>query len=160
VLLLLAWSTTGRTQIPPTPEVAHPVTAAQPPGAMTDDEFSLELPTPANLFRVESEAQALEKIRQLAIKKQIKKIEFPEGAKPGMIVSPSLVHRPAQEALYPANVVCFRTLYFEDRRTEWYLQSCGVLEPFRSAFLFYGQALTLPVRAALVPPWRYECRNH
>jgi hypothetical protein len=134
----------------------------QPPlkGIGDREDFSLEMPTPEQLFRPESEAKARERIRRFAAQKKIKEIEFPSDAKVAHAIDPLFLNRPAQVITHPANVVCFRTLYFEDPKTEISLRLWGILEPCREAWRFYGLAITVPVRLILMPPWKVHCRNY
>ena len=145
------WQTAGRAQTP-AKEGGSPEKSSK--------EFSLALPTPDRLFLPETETQARGKIRSQAAEAKIKRVEFPLDAAPPWVEDPLFRNRPAQVILRPPSLVCFRTLYFEDPRTERYLESCGVLEPIRSSFLFYGRALTLPIRMIDVPPGTVHCQGH
>lgn len=117
-------------------------------------EISLELPTADQLFRLQSEGALRQEISSAA-----SKVLFPADAHP----EPKLVcfsDTPGGTALVPSSKVCFMTLYFQDVRTERELRSCGILEPARSAFLFYAKGLAFPALVLCTPPRRYQCWDY
>ena len=119
------------------------------------DDYSLEMPTAKQLFRLESEAEAQQSIRRDAFARKIKNVEFPRNPPPLLVIDK--VQRPYQVIFQESTLMCFRRTIFQDNRTEREGLSCGVLEPFRSATLFYGRALSLPVLVLIARPGQFQC---
>ena len=117
-------------------------------------DFSLSFPTAGQLFRPETEAEARQRIVNVA-KAQNRNVRFPPEIV--LVGMPDPSAKAPQTILVPPSTVCYRPLYFEDRRTERDNLSCGSLEPIRSALLFYGNAALLPVKLIVQPPWTMEC---
>ena len=120
------------------------------------DDYGMALPTPAELFRVQSEGAFLDRLRQEM--PNVKKVEFPRDvpflpeADPTKSVGYSaLTIRPV------SGQVCYRPLYFEDRRTERLGGYIPCVQPLVSASRFYCGVLLLPIRMCVTPPWTYEC---
>jgi hypothetical protein len=114
-----------------------------------DGELSLELPTPAQLFRLETEAQSLARIGL----ERGKLVELPPSAQ---VVPDEVLPYPfpAQTAFFARAEVCYRTLYYVNPHAGPGAFSGGVLpEPFR----LYFRTITLPVRMAIVHPHQVEC---
>src|SRR2546422_145369 len=79
------------------------------------EEFGLMPPTPDQLFRVQSEQGLKERLRQEMPK--VKNVDFPRDA---VLAAPSadLTPFPEQIAFTVSGAICYRQLYFEDKRTE------------------------------------------
>jgi hypothetical protein len=144
------------------PAAAQPAPAntLPPPATTTGDGFSLDLPTPAELFRPESEATALERLRQAELKKGVKNVQFPPTAPVQPQVDFAYCCKPVQTATYWPAVICFGPLYFEDPRAERFGRRMPVLEPAREVFLFYVDVLRLPNHLITQPPCTTECRHY
>jgi hypothetical protein len=123
-------------------------------------DYSLDLPSPERLFHIRSEEGARQEIREAAMKRGVKKVEFPLDAKPLPVIFDVTQTTPPHVLTVPLAQVCYGTLYYQDIRTERYGQSWGVVEPLRSAFLFYGKTLILPGMLVAVPPCRIHCWNY
>ena len=118
----------------------------------TAGSISLKLPDRDHLFRLESEAALREKILSTN-----PTARFPKSADIPPVVDTDHFARPPLRCIYPANVICYRNLYFEDPKTERDLIGHTLLEPVRSTALFYSRVLILPAKAATNPPWRWQC---
>ncbi len=138
--------------------VADAAPAQEPAKKGEAAEYSLDLPASEQLFRARSEPAVRAEIRTLAMKKGVKRVEFPADAQPAAKSFESTL--PAQTLLVPPGRACFNTLYFEDVPTERSLQSYGVCEPLRSAFLLYGRTLALPYLLRQNPPCRVHCIDY
>jgi hypothetical protein len=129
---------------------------SQAPKETTPDEFGLTPPTRDQLFRVQSEQTLRERLRQGMPK--VKKVEFPQEASPLPVVpNADLPPFPGQMIAPIASQVCYRPLYFEDKRTERFGQYVPCVQPLVSAGRFYVDVLILPCRLLLTPPWTFEC---
>jgi hypothetical protein len=138
------------------PSVPQKLQAPQGPKEPVRDEFGLKPPTRDELFRVQSEQSLKERLRQELPK--VKKVDFPKEA--------SLPEVPGENAPFPerfvspiAGQVCYRPLYFEDKRTERFGKYVPCMQPLLSAGRFYGDVAILPCRLLLTPPWTFECDN-
>ena len=142
-----------------TPAPQGPKTpVAQGPKEVLADEFGLTPPTRDQLFRVQSEQALKDRLRQELPK--VKKVEFPKGATP-IRETPSADLTPFPErVVFPiSGDVCYRPLYFEDKRTERFGHYVPCVQPLLSAGRFYGGVLILPYRMWMAPPWTFECDN-
>lgn len=131
-------------------------TFGKPIATQGPDEVGLTPPTRDQLFRVQSEQALKERLRQELPK--VKKVEFPKDA--------SRPEVPAEVTPFPEHVVspiaghvCYRPLYFEDKRTERFGQYVPCVQPLLSAGRFYGDVVILPIRLLKSPPWTFECDN-
>lgn len=134
--------------------------AQDPVKVIPPDEYSLDLPAADKLFRIRSEADARQEIRAAATARGVEKVEFPADAKlVARVIDPASAG-PVQILTVPLGRVCYNTLYYQDILTERDGESCGVVEPLRSAFLFYGKTLLLPGMLVAAPPWQYRCWDY
>jgi hypothetical protein len=129
-------------------------------GKRLDEDDFLRMPSPERLFTIRSEAQARVEIREAALKRGVTSVAFPADANPPAIIADPYACRPAMVCPVPLARICYHPLYFQDIRAERDARSCGVVEPFREAFLFYGKSLILPEMMVVVPPWRYRCWDY
>jgi hypothetical protein len=143
-------SLAGQTFAQAPPGLGKPVALDGP------DEFSLTPPQRDQLFRVQSEQSLKERFRQELPK--LKKVDFPTEA--------SVLPEVPEAARFPERVispiasqVCYRPLYFEDKRTERFGQYVPCVQPLISAGRFYTDALILPGRLLFTPPWSFVCDN-
>jgi hypothetical protein len=132
---------------------------AQPAVGQKPLEYEIQLTPPerAQVFRAESEAAALERIRREAAARR-EKAQFPREAP----FTPSINMRnpwdyPTSVGVCAAPLVCYHPLYFEDKNTERYGWSLGAIQPLVSTAKFYFDLLTLPYNIGVMPPWRCEC---
>jgi len=122
------------------------------------DEFGLAPPTRAQLFRVQSEQALKERFRQEMPK--VKNVDFPKDVPPLPEVRGSENAPFPEQTISPiAGQVCYRPLYFEDKRTERFGQYVPYVQPLLSAERFYRDVLLLPCRLVMTPPWSFECDN-
>jgi len=138
----------------------EPALSQEPAKNIPHDDYSLQLPGADRLFRIQSEVDARKEIRDAALLRGEKKLAFPLDAQPLPKPVDITQTTPAQIVMLPMGRVCYRPLYYQDVRTQRYLQSWGVIEPLRSAFLFYGKTLILPGMLVAVPPWQYRCWDY
>jgi hypothetical protein len=150
-----------------TPAVAQP--PSTPPGAANgqerrdtqdnvaareqdaEEEIRFDPPTPDVLFRLESEASYLQRLR---LQKRVERkpdLEVPaEKAIGGSILARTFL--PRQATLFPSYVV-YHPLYFQQINAERYGWELGVFQPLVSTAQFYGDVLMLPYKVATTPPW-------
>lgn len=125
-------------------------------GGKEPDDFGLTAPTKAQLFRVQSELELKQRLRQELPK--VKMVDFPRDTplpKTALEAAPLL-----NRVVAPAGgQVCYRPLYFEDKPTERFGQYVPCVQPLLSAERFYRDFLLLPCRMWLTPPWTFECDN-
>ncbi len=139
-----------------------PPAAAQTPLAKKSatQDFSLDMPRPDQLFRSQSEEQLRDEIRTANFARGVKKVQFPPTFEPIPPVGKHLTSNSPNSIDRPVTRVCFNTLYYEDVRTEREVRSCGCVEPLRSAFLFYGKTLALPMLMLHTWPCEYQCVDY
>jgi hypothetical protein len=121
-----------------------------------DDEFGLKLPTREHLFRLQSEQNFLERLRKELPK--VKNVEFPKDV-PFVPELEKPVPFPLQTIAPVFSQVCYRPLYFEDKRAERFGEYVPCVQPLVSTSRFYVGVITLPHRLWLKPPWDFECDN-
>ncbi len=130
----------------------------KPAPADEADEFGLKPPTREQLFRVQSEQALKERLRQELPK--VKKVDFPKDALAPPEVPADHPAPFAEHVVAPiAGQVCYRPLYFEDKRTERFGLYVPCVQPFLSAGRFYGDVILFPARLVRTPPWTFECDN-
>jgi hypothetical protein len=141
---------------------------AEPPPAMGagQDEtegfqIQLEPPGPDRLFRVESEANFYERIRQETRGRQsadriVERVEFPVEPVLATGSFPGRTFPPLQEVVEP-NYLCYGRLYFEEKNSERYGWDLGIIQPLVSAGAFYCDLLWLPYHMGTEPCRKYEC---
>jgi hypothetical protein len=115
--------------------------------------IQLTLPGPHRLFRLDSEAAVLERIRQEARETRVPTlIEFPQPLRSETRVQPLAPRRwpLLTERAEPCYVYHGRLL-FEQINSERYGWSMGVLQPPISVLHFYGDVVTLPYHLAKQP---------
>ena len=151
----------GREQVPeklPTPKVVPLGEPYVNPLAAWSPEASLALPTPQELFRVESETQFRERLRADYLKQKVP-IEFPSQAGPP--VRPNRPPHPGRRGPRPSSPrssVTGRSTSRTGTRTR-----CGwrvpLVQPLVSTGKFYLDALLLPYSMAAMPPCSWECNS-
>ncbi len=119
-------------------------------------DFSLELPTPSQLFRPESEAQSRARIRQRAYERKITKVEFPKDSPLVYEREMPSYMKPYQVITFHSECVFYRPLYFEEKRIERYRHYVPGLVWITSPALFYARGITLPARMIIRPPWGWQ----
>lgn len=145
-------------ELPPLqlPVVALPMLQPGPPPEPT---LGLRLvpPTPAVLFRLDSEQALRDRIRkEAATNPKLPRPEFP----PDRPSSPAEVPPrawPWYTRLVEPNYLCYGRLYFQQVQSERYGHDAGVVQPLLSAGLFYADVLMLPLRVVCWPLQPYEC---
>ncbi len=130
------------------------VTFGKPSAVSGADEFGL--PTPEQLFLVQSEHALQQRLRQEL--SNVKQVDFPTDA-PLPEVSREFTPYPEQIVSPIVDPVCYRPLYFEAKRTERFGKYVPCVQPLLSAGRFYGDVVILPCRLLWTPPWTYECDN-
>jgi len=144
---------------PPRPQVLPPPRRVKKPKARPQYELEMEMPTPEQLFRTESETTFRERIRREGQRRNIK-VRFPADTLPTALVPlPRFRHWPSRSAEYVPSVVCYRPLYFEDKNSERYGWHVPLMQPLISTGKFYFQALLLPYHLAVQPPWACHCNS-
>ncbi len=116
----------------------------------------LEVPGPERLFRLESEQQLRERIRQEQ-RDHSSRAVFPADVP---IAAPGVVYRgrhwPRLVSTIPASVTRYQPLYFEDKNVERYGWDAGIFQPFLSTGKFYLDLALLPYNLGAQPPWSLE----
>jgi hypothetical protein len=125
-------------------------------------EYNIRLtpPGPETLFRRDSEAQLLERMRQEALSQpRPDRIEFPHE-------EPYLTKEPYQKRRFPPisgtvepNYTAYRRLNFEQINFERYGWDLGIVTPFLSAAVFFKDVLFLPYHAGTEVCRRYEVNS-
>jgi hypothetical protein len=119
-------------------------------------QIQLEPPGPDRLFRVESDRDLYERMRQEAkAKNPLERIVFP--AEP--ILSRDAYYGrawPQRDLQVEPNFVCYDPLLFEQKNAERYGWDLGILHPILSAGEFFADIVTLPYHIAM-DPCRKEC---
>ncbi len=146
--------TKDETPVPKKPNTPSPLGSKQ---GLTD-EFGLMPPNRDQLFRLQSEDSLKERFRQELPK--VKKVDFPNEAS-RLPETPEADAAPfPRQIISPiAPAICYRPLYFEDKRTERFGQYVPCVQPLISAGRFYSNSLILPGRLLLTPPWTFQCDN-
>lgn len=135
-----------------------PVAVEKSPNETAPDEFGLAPPTRTQLFRVQSEQSLKERLRQELPK--VKKVDFPKDAsKLPEVAEADAASFPEQVASPVTSQICYRPLYFEDKRTERHGQYVPCVQPLISAGRFYADVVVFPVHVLLTPPWTFQCDN-
>jgi hypothetical protein len=120
------------------------------------DDFGLTLPAGEHLFRMESEQAFRERLRREL--PQVKNVLFPKDVP--FVQESKIAKAFAAPCVGPiAASICFRPLYFEDKKAERYGQYVPCLQPLISTSKFYLGVLMLPGRLIASPPWTFECDN-
>jgi len=123
-----------------------------------DKAISTKAPTPAQLFRLESEPAMRQRMIDEARQAKAQPPLFPpapapEGPFPGRFWGHAVAHA---EPSY----VCYGRLYFEQINAERYGWDLGPIHPLVSLGKFYWDVLTFPCKLATDPCRCYECSNH
>jgi hypothetical protein len=116
----------------------------------------LEPPGPQRLYRLDSEAELFERMRQEGRERSSpERITFP--------VEPIVSNLPYAGRTFPSmalevepNYVLHRRLFFEERNSERYGWDLGVLNPFVSAGAFYWDLALVPYQFASLPFRRFD----
>lgn len=181
LLLTLIGSTTFAQELPPPVQrFAPPVRQAQvlnqdspPPGSARQDpgysvaqeelarrQIRLEPPAPEQLFRLESEDELEERLRQEAFDefKLGQSMEFTPFPELPPLTDQEFQPRmfPRQAMLIEPSFVNYGRLYFEDLSHERYGWDYGFFQPLISTSRFFKDLVFLPHNAASQPFCHYE----
>jgi hypothetical protein len=123
----------------------------------------VEPPGPERLFRLDTEAQVKERIRQENRRPGgIERMIFPEepvvSSEPYNPEERRQKFRPSTEVAEP-NYVCYGRTYFDQLNAERYGWELGVLQPAISLASFYYDVILLPYHMATDPCRHYECNS-
>jgi hypothetical protein len=137
-------------------DLRAPATLEEP----TEPHIRLEPPGPEVIFRRQTEAELMERMRQEALNQaKPERIEFPEE-------KPYLTKEPFRPRAFPTlrgtvepNYTCYSRLGFEQKNFERYGWDLGVLTPLISAAAFYKDVLLIPYHLGTEPCRRYECNT-
>jgi hypothetical protein len=151
-----AANTTREEHLVPNLELGNEAPHGQEPKQKDDDEFGLTLPTRDQLFRLHSEQSFLERLRKELPK--VKNVEFPKDV-PFVPEVEKPISFPLQTITPVFSQVCYRPLYFEDKKTERFGKYVPCVQPLVSTSRFYVDVIMLPCRLWLKPPWVFECDN-
>lgn len=134
---------------PQKPEASRPA----PPAAYVEP---LEVPGPERLFRLESEHQLRERIRQEQ-RDRASRAVFPTDVPtaPDGVTYQGRAW-PRMISSIPASITSYQPLYFEDKNVERYGWDAGIFQPFLSAGKFYLDLALLPYNLGAQPPWSLE----
>jgi hypothetical protein len=121
--------------------------------------IQLEPPGQRRIFRLESEANLQERMRQEARERPTpERIIFPEE-KPISIGQYVARQFPRRDLLVEPAFVCHDRLYFEELNSERYGWDLGFIQPAVSAGAFYLDLAMLPYNFMKQPCDRYECNS-
>jgi hypothetical protein len=117
----------------------------------------VELPTLERLMRLETDADAHERMRQEGLNAGVTTFPRPDepvmaGRAPGPRCDWPVQNRHAEP-----NYVCYCPLYFEDKNSERYGWSLGPIQPVVSGGIFYADLATLPLKLAFFPWYHDDC---
>lgn len=122
-------------------------------------QVQLDIPSMDRVFRVESDASLIERIRQ-EFRQRDERAEFPKTAEIKEPVKRALMRdQPPQVCRQEAYYVAYQPLYFEEKNSERYGWELGVLQPFISTLYFYKDVALLPYHATVNPPWQCETNS-
>jgi hypothetical protein len=120
-------------------------------------QIPLEPPGPQDIFKLDTEAELYERMRQQARNQNPdNRITFPEEP----IVSREKYHGrsfPHAAEVVEPYYVCYRRLLFEDINSERYGWDLGAVQPFVSAGTFFFDLVTVPYHLATRPFDQMEC---
>jgi hypothetical protein len=116
----------------------------------------LEPPGPQRLYRLDSEAELMERMRQEGRERSTpERITFPE--EPIISKLPYTGRSFPQVALETEpSYVLHRKLFFEERNSERYGWDLGIMQPFVSTGAFYWDLALVPYQFASLPFRRFE----
>ncbi len=133
----------------------QPVAAQMPttgPGSAADAqeggyEIQLEPPGPEVLFRLDSEAASLERMRQKArATPGVGRLIFPD--EPVLSNTPYYGRAwPQMKMIVPSHYVCHKRLYFEEVNSERYGWELGIFQPIVSTGFFLKDFFLFPYHA-------------
>ncbi|MCS7015187.1 MAG: hypothetical protein NZM42_03585 [Gemmatales bacterium] len=116
----------------------------------------LEVPTPERLFRLESERELRERLRQEQ-RDQGARATFPADV---AVAPPGVTYQgrawPRFVNTIPTSVTAYQPLYFEDKNVERYGWDAGIFQPLLSAGKFYLDVALLPYHVGTQWPWSLE----
>jgi hypothetical protein len=127
----------------------------QQPGYGSDEvvEYTIQLtpPGPERLFRLESQASLMLRMKQEALQRTPpERIEFPEEqplSKEAWVGR----HWPRRDMLIEPDYVCYKKLLFEDPMAERYGWDLGPVQPLLSTAGFLGNFVTVPYHLGADP---------
>jgi hypothetical protein len=116
----------------------------------------LEPPGPQRLYRLDSEADLMERMRQEGRERSSpERITFPEEPVISKLPYPGRTF-PAQVTTAEPNYVLYRKLFFEEKNSERYGWDLGIVSPIVSAGAFYWDLALTPYQLASLPLRRFE----
>lgn len=151
-----------------TPSSTVPAMAQAPPASSVEREESqifhpllrLDLPGPQILFRLESEVQLRERLRQEAKQRpggvSRGRLEFPDDRVVLTKDTYPLRQWPEQAEVVEPYYVAYRRLYFNQINLTRYGWDLGVLAPFISTSTFFLDFATFPFQLVLRPCPRFQ----
>jgi hypothetical protein len=115
-----------------------------------DFDFELELPSPTRVYRLESEAQWKERLKQREKDKGKPAPVFPEYV--ALTTEKYYGRQWPQQDIHPEpNYVCYGRLYFEQKNFERYGWDLGVLSPIVESLVFGADVALLPYHMGTDP---------
>lgn len=119
---------------------------------------SLVPPGPQKLFKLESEAQFKERLRQEARERPIpEQVEFPPETQLTTQKSYAGRNWPRMREPTEPNYVCHGRLLFEEMNTERFAWDLGIAQPLVSSVYFGWDVVTVPYHLGTAVCRRYEC---
>jgi len=117
--------------------------------------IQVQPPSPAHLFRVESEASMRQRLIEEALRANAPQPMFPPApASPAPFAGRSW---PERVTCVEPSYVCYGRLLFEQINSERYGWNLGLIQPLVSLGVFYIDAATVPYHLATDPCRCYEC---
>lgn len=140
-------------------QVATSPVGVAPDSAAQDYQIPLDPPGSDRLFRLESESQLQERMRQEARNRYpMERIVFPDEP---ILAKDSYAGRswPHQGKLVEPNFVCYGRLIFEQKNMERYGWDLGPLSLVASPLTFFKDVVCAPYRGLSDPCRHHECNT-
>ncbi|MBL8824449.1 MAG: hypothetical protein JNJ77_17815 [Planctomycetia bacterium] len=140
-----------------TPPQIKPLTPQEERAVQLEmEEGQFTPPTRDQLYRMDSEAAKLERLKQLRKAMNRTDLDYPD--EDAIRIMTKLETRKFEEmkAMVQASYVVYQPLYFQQINVERYGWECGVFQPVISTAQFYGDVLLFPYKFASNPPWHCE----
>ena len=141
-------------------QVGYQYTIPTLPRLNTDESTELivplEPPGPQRLYRLDSEADLMERMRQEGRERSTpERITFPEEPVISKLPYSGRTF-PAMAVTAEADYVLYRKLFFEEKNSERYGWDLGIVGPIVSAGAFYWDLALTPYQIASLPLRRFE----
>ncbi len=121
--------------------------------------IQLQPPGPERLFKLESEANFQERIRQQTPRRPYEPVVFPDEPVLSTSKEPPQRAWPPQRERVEPYYVCYGPLLYQQKYAERYGWDLGAIAPFVSLGTFWFDVLTAPYHLAVGPCLAEECNT-